>query len=57
MGSFEPLGQRTGKQPDMLGGLPEMTSIAIGLAAFAYIAAIVAALRLFKHTDGDDESV
>ena len=34
-----------------------MTSIAIGLAAVAHIAAIVASLRLFKHTDGDDESV
>lgn len=44
-------------QSDHIGGLPEMTSIAIGLAAVAYIAAIVAALRLFKHTDGDDESV
>lgn len=31
-----------------------MTYIAIGLAAFAYIAAIVAALRLVKHTDGDE---
>ena len=44
-------------QRNHIGGLPEMTSIAIGLAAVAYIAAIVAALRLFKHTDGDDESV
>ena len=31
-----------------------MTSIAIGLAAVAYIAAIVASLRLFKHTDCDE---
>lgn len=34
-----------------------MTTIQITLAAVAYIAAIVASLRLFKHTDGDDESV
>lgn len=34
-----------------------MTTIQITLAAFIYVAAIVVALRLFKNTDGDDESV
>lgn len=31
-----------------------MTVITIGLAAFAYLAAIVVVLRLFKHTDCDE---
>ena len=37
------------------GEQPEMTTVYIGLAAFAYAAFVVVMLNLFRCTDRDDE--